>query len=289
MQPQGVILFILLQLSTAEPCSINKNIKLTNETQLQIEIALKGFECKIQPLPNLSTNILGDIRIEYDSSSLACSLDYQKANRIGQLSIIGGQEEVQPQPRQGGEAEKSLQMINGLKNNCIMSFTPSLPIYLDMELGMGNSNIDLSGLKIAKLKLSVSGNTTLSFNSPNPIRCQEMYISAGISKFNSQLLGNAGFEVLYFNGRVGSYTIDLRGNFTGTKRVEITSGPGNIRLILPKKTGIRLKPTGFSIKSIPELKKDAEGWYQSDNWAIVDNKLIIHIDGSIGRLKVEFL
>lgn len=296
-----VILFILLQLGwslplhTPEPDSIYKHIKLTNEKELHIEVELNSCEFEVSSLSEVKSDILVDMKMKYDSASLLGDVEYEKDKGIGRVIIKGEKK----------NEEGKLFGFKELKNKCSLSFTRKVPLYLDMKVDMGKSNIDLSGLKVAKLNLSTSGTTIICFNLPNPIICKDMYISASMSKFKGEFLGNAMFDVFHFRGGVGSYTLDLRSEFKdssagvyppqrATRRVEIMMSAGSLKLILPKEAGIRLKPTGISLKSVGNryacsLQKVDEGWYQSENWGVAESELIIHIDGSFGIVKIETL
>lgn len=266
--------------------SIYKHIKLSNEKEVDIEVKLNFFKFNLKP----SSAVLADIKMNYDSNSFVGVVEYENNSAkcecapgtkvIGNLVIKGDKKEEDEQLRWAG-------LKLSPTNSCSLLVTNLLPLYLDMELRLCNSVIDLSGLKLAQLNLSTSGNTTVQFNSPNPIMCKTMSILATMSKFKGEFLGNAGFDVLYFHNRVSSAILDFRGEFKGRRRVEIQMGAGSLKLILPKDAGIRLKSTGISVQSISGLTRDENAWYQSHNWGTTDKELIIHIDGSLGLLRVE--
>lgn len=264
------------QFRAPEIDSITKHISLANEQKLVVEADISSFRLELKRYGTVREPPLLNAKIKYDSVSVMPVLKYQIKDRVGELSIQ--------------EEKKEGSGIFGFKNTCELTLTPKIPLCL--ELSSGASNIDLSGLKVAKLNLETSGKSTLCFNSPNPVKCEELYISTQIGNFRGEYLGNANFDVFHFQGGIGLYTLDFRGEFSGSRRVEIAMGGGSLKLILPKEVGIRLKPTGIGFVgagSKLSLVEVEEGWYESQNWDTTGNKLIIHIDSSFGILRVKIL
>ncbi len=277
-----IFLFIILQLPgftqfhIPETDSISKDIPFKNEQKCTVELDISSFILKLKKIDTSNESFLLNTKIKYDSISVVPIMEYQRKERIGTFSI---QEEKR---KKGG--------IFGFKNVCNIALTSKIPLYLDLISGA--SNIDLSKLKIAKLNLKTTGKSILRFDSPNTVKCEELCISVQFGSFRGEHLGNANFDIFHFHGGIGLYTLDFRGEFNDSRRIEITMGGGSLKLILPKEVGIRLKPSGISFRNIEReslLPKDNNGWYESKNWNIAKNKLIIHIDSSFGVLKVGFL
>ena len=283
-----MILFLLFsqfpgfsQFHTLEIDSIHKHIPFASfsEQKLLVEADIGSFKVKVGIVHEPS--LLVDTEIKYDSISVMPIVKYQTKKGIGEFSI---QEEKRGKGSFG---------IFGFKNTCELTFTPKIPLYLDLSVGAGD--IDLSGLKVVKLNLKtrqLTGKSVLCFGSANSVKCEDLRIIAGMGNFSGEYLGNGNFDVFYFQGGIGLYTLDFRGEFSGERRVEIAMGGGSLKLILPKEVGIRLKPTGISFRGAGResaLLEVGEEWYESRNWGTAENRLIIHIDSSIGILRVEIL
>ena len=276
-----IFLIIILQLPEftqfhiPEIDSISKNIFFENEQKSIVELDISSFILKLKKIDTNNESFLLNTKLKYDSISVVPVMEYQRKERVGKFSI---QEEKR---KKGG--------MFGFKNICEIALISKIPLYLDLISGV--SNIDLSGLKIAKLNLKTTGKSVLRFDSPNSVKCEVLCISVQIGSFRGEHLGNANFDIFHFQGGIGLYTLDFRGEFNGSRRIEITMGGGSLKLVLPKEVGIRLKPSGISFRNMEReslLSKD-DGWYESKNWNIAKNKLIIHIDSSFGVLRVDFL
>lgn len=259
------------QFGTQPNDSIYKHIKLTNESKLKLQVELNNLKFELK-----KGNALIDAKIRYNSASSAPVFKYEKDERIGKVYI-----------------EEESEQTSGSINKCALMLSQKIPLDLDLSLGSSSSDIDLSDLKVERLNLSTTGKTTLNFGSPNPIECDALYISTQMSIFTGKYLGNANFKTFYFNGGVGLYTLNFRGKFMDRKRVEIGMGVGSLSLILPSDAGIRLKPTGSSMKFINGLVKDKDGWWISPpqdstkNIGTTQKELVIHVDGGFGVLRVE--
>lgn len=268
--------FGLFKFQVPEIDSISKSISFTTEKSLVVQIELSSFRIEVNR--GWDTSLLFSTKIKYDSLTVQPFIEYKVNKGIGELSIR--QKKIESKVGAWSPSPYS-----DFENTCELMLTTEIPLELNLSYRTGK--LDLSLLKIAKLIVKTGGSSTLQFDSPNPIKCEDLCVYATTGNFKGENLGNANFDVLYFRGGIGLWTLDFTGNFSGRKRAEITMGGGRLKLILPKDVGIRLKPQGVMLKSIATLVNVGDHWYESNNWRTADSNLIIHIDSSFGIMGVE--
>lgn len=266
-----LLIFITLffpQFNPPEYDSVYKIVKFSNEKKLDVEIELANFNLEIK-----KGDKLAEAFIKYDANTVSPIFEYTKQGRTGKITFT---EEI--------EGERS---FFSAPNKCLLKLSPKIPLNLSLYLGTSAPNIDLSGLKVEKLDLSVTGKSKVRFGEPNPVTCQKLRINTQAGIFRGEYLGNARFERFYFTGGVGFYTLDFRGEFSGKHWVEIAMGVGYLKLILPQDTGIRLKTTGSGPKFIEGLDETESGWWLSPNLDKAQKELVVHVDGSFTIVTVE--
>ncbi|NOX38864.1 MAG: hypothetical protein GXO78_15150 [Calditrichaeota bacterium] len=177
------------------------------------------------------------------------------------------------------------------ENECNLRFTPNIPISLILEFGVVKGEVELGGLQMEKLKLSVGvSGLDVNFQKPNPIIMEEIEVEAGVGKLQLENLGNANFSYFKFDGGLGSYEVDLSGDFRQNADVDINLGLGKLLLYLPRSIGVRLKVnksflTSFSIDDV--YKKN--NYYFNENWGKAPYSMDIRIDAGIGRISIEWV
>ena len=86
-----------------------------------------------------------------------------------------------------------------------VKLTDAIPVSLELELGAGKGDIDLSGIQIRDLKISSGASSVeLRCDKPNVITAEMIEIESGVSKFTATNLCNTNFRELKFSGGVGA-------------------------------------------------------------------------------------
>lgn len=282
----------LLKLSTT---SGDIRIKSSGKEKLKKETKKANFHEKIE----LGREKMGEVEIELGSSHVV--IEKGKSKNLIEADIDYNPNEFVPemeQKRIGNSSrvrlftkskDKGVRIEDAFSGNrCKVYLTDRIPLDLNVRLGGFKGNIDLTDLKLNTFSLGTgAGSAELSFQHRNPIICKEMNIETGVSKFDGKRLGNARFKKLKFDGSVGVYTLDLRGEYKGRSDVEINIVTGVLSIILPKDIGIRLKPSGLLLKSINGLYEDKYGWWVSQNSGKTKGEIVLHINGALGTLNVN--
>jgi hypothetical protein len=106
---------------------------------------------------------------------------------------------------------------------------------LTVEAGAYDGKLELGGLALKSLTVKDgAANVDLSFSEPNQTEMSILRYETGASDVKLIGLANANFSTLTFSGGAGNYTLDFSGELQGDAVVTITSGFGNVSLVIPE-------------------------------------------------------
>lgn len=201
---------------------------------------------------------IGVGRLEITSLADTSDLFYGDISYIGELDYrVSGSETKQislnqTQNNYGFDSLFNLLNINPINNQdallWVVNLSPDVPLELDIESGVGDFELDLSGLQIADLRLKTGvGQTTVTLAQPT-----------------------LSYDVMITSG-VGDTTLILPEG--AAVRVEAEIGLGNSQF-----------PTGLQRISIDD--DDTEIW-ETDNFNAADEQIIISLTDGVGNLTVQ--
>lgn len=157
---------------------------------------------------------------------------------------------------------RNINMEDGDRNEWQIRLNNGLPMEMELTLGAGQSMIDLHGMKLSGLLLK-----------------------AGAGDFTVNL-ANTSLPRLKVNAGVGAMKIDLSGKWNNNLSAEINGGIGEITLKLPRKTGARVKVSGFGSIEAAGFKKEG-GYYVNEAYNTTKTSLTIEVSGGLGSVNLE--
>jgi len=132
-----------------------------------------------------------------------------------------------------------------IKNQWDLGLSTALPLDLTIEGGASENTYDFSGLQLTRLNIvQGASDTTIRFDSPNPILLQEISFKTGASSAELLGLGYANFATMEMSCGAGDYTLDFAGGITRDSTVNIKSGISNITIIIPADMNARINNQG---------------------------------------------
>jgi hypothetical protein len=164
---------------------------------------------------------------------------------------------------------------------------------LNLDIGMAQSRIDLSGLPLERLNLDVGASECqIEFSDPNPIPLDQIKIDAGAGDVKLYGLGYANFDDLTFDGGAGSFLLNFEGLKDGRRSVSIDVGVGSVEIELPHDYPVRVESEGGWFNSIElhdaDLTKVDDGVYESKDYSRGgDRSLIIKLDVAMGKARIR--
>ena len=106
---------------------------------------------------------------------------------------------------------------------------------LELDVGKGNTRIDLSGLSLERLILDhAMGNTELAFTQSNPIEMERLIIHGKMGELSLTGLAHAHARALEFQGQMGDYRLDFTGEWGPSLEGSIQVTMGSAIVDLPR-------------------------------------------------------
>lgn len=133
--------------------------------------------------------------------------------------------------------------------------TESKPYSLNLDYGLGNANIDLSGLSINRLKINTgSADVNVSFNSgmENKVDMDTFFVKVDLGSLNVKQLNLSRAHVMIADVGFGNVMLDFSNKPLVSNRVKGSVGAGSMVILLPS-------------DEVPVLVKISDSWLCSVN------------------------
>jgi hypothetical protein len=207
----------------------NKSVALAGATTLTTELRVGVGELTVSSLDSSANAMVGDFT--YAPASWAPEVDYAVSGDTGRLVV-----------RQPSQVETPF--FSDVHNTWNVRLPKGVPTDLTLQLGVGTSKVDLTGLDLTALNvLTGVGDTTIDLSGPRTADLSGR-IEAGVGKLTVRLPKTVGVRV---NGRedgVGQFSADgftAQGNYwvnaayggAGPKiEIDLIRGVGDVTLVL---------------------------------------------------------
>ncbi len=170
--------------------------------------------------------------------------------------------------------------------------TDSKPYSLDLMYGLGNANVDLSGLSIKKLKINTgSADVSVSYSSglENKVEMDTFFVKVDVGSLNAKQLHLSRSKVVMVDVGFGNMYLDFSSKPLIGNQVKGTVGAGNLVISLPSDdVPIKIKITESWLCSV-NLR---EGLHDIGDHTYVNaayeknpaNALTFDLDVSLGKI-----
>jgi predicted membrane protein len=197
-----------------------------------------------------STDELTECFYGYKDEFIRPYLQYKEVDHIGYLQVKSMRDD-ENQSSKKSHNKWSLQLNQKIKNN------------LAIELIAGEAHIDLEGANLSRF---------------------EYQMTAGESTIN---LRNTSVPEVQFSLLAGEAKIDLSGHWKNDCTANIKGGVGEIKVIVPFKTGVKIVVSGLLGEAhLPFFNRNGRE-YTNEAWGKTDHEIVVHIGGAIGQITVE--
>ena len=179
------------------------------------------------------------------------------------------------------------------ENDWNLKFTDRLLLEFKIEMGLGNGELDLTGLQIENISIEIGlSEILLKFDKPNEIRMQKLKIESGLGALNAKGLLNANFERFKFTGGLGVSELYFTGEITNTCEATIEVGLGSIDVYLQRGIPVKIytEKSFLSSVELEDFIKERSGVHISRNWdENAPNALILELKVGLGSVSVEWI
>jgi hypothetical protein len=270
-------LSLLLVFSLANTETLKKSIPLKDEREVKVKVEIGLAEVFISPADG---EHIFNAEISYNPDKIEPTIEYSPGS-VGVLEI-----------KSNTSHPFNLQSLDHFESRWKLKFTNKIPLDFNLELGLGEGNFDLSGMKINNLDIDLGlSSAELNFDQTNRVRMEHFKVESGLGEFKAKGLLNANFERFDFSGGLGSSELYFNGNNNQPGYVTVEVGLGSIDIFLPKGLPVKIIAQESFLASIDidDMQKIQKGVYVSRNWdENAPNRLEIELHVGLGGISVKW-
>ncbi|MFL7792834.1 MAG: toast rack family protein [Anaerolineae bacterium] len=174
------------------------------------------------------------------------------------------------------------------RNEWKLAFSPEVPLEMDIKVGAGQGELDLTDLQLEKLDIDLgAGDFSVRFNAPNQAEMSRFTLDVGAANLEIEGAGNASPEKMIVQGGAGKITLDLTGDWANSADIEVTSGVGQLDLRLPDDVGVRVNVQGgLSNVEATGLSRSGEA-YVNNAYGEAEIELNIEVTTGVGQVDLK--
>lgn len=174
-----------------------------------------------------------------------------------------------------------------------MYLTDTKPYALELNYGMGNANVDLSGLAVKTLHINTgSADVNIGYHTglENLVEMDTFYVKVDLGSVNAKNLSLAKPKYVVANVGFGNVMLDLSTSPTVANHVKGSVGAGNLVVLLPTDQSVpvmvKIKDSWLcSVRMPEELKKTGENTFANAAYTKDSkNALTFDLDVSLGNI-----
>jgi hypothetical protein len=172
-----------------------------------------------------------------------------------------------------------------IKNHWELGLSTVLPLDLTIEGGASENTFDFSGLRLTQLNIvQGASDTTIRFDTPNPVLMQDFIFKTGASSAKIYGLGNSNFVSMNMSCGAGDYTLDFGGSLAQDSTVDIKSGMSNITIIIPADMNATINNQG----TVSNINTQGTWLVQNETYQtmVVGPTLTINLDMAVGNVNL---
>jgi len=240
-----------------------------------------GFSFDLPDRPKAGPEVEEAITVadpESDETRLTISFGAGKltlspgAQALVEGTAVYNVEDLKPEIRKSGSDIEirqgdfhDLPPLDDMKNEWDLKLG-NAPMDLTVEAGAYDGELELGGLALKSLTVKDgAANVDLSFSEPNQTEMSILRYETGASDVELTGLANANFSTLTFSGGAGNYTLDFSGELQRDAVVTITSGFGNVSLVIPEEVDAVVTVEGAAVNI-----SHGSGWSQNGQKYVQD-------------------
>jgi hypothetical protein len=173
-----------------------------------------------------------------------------------------------------------------------MYLTESKPYFLELNYGVGNANIDLSGLAIKKLKINTgSADVNVGYYSSleNQIDMDTFFVKVDLGSVNVKNVNFSRSRFVVADVGFGNMTLDFSNKPLVDNKIKGSVGAGNLVIILPSEDTpvlVKIQDSWLCSVKVPKsLKKIGANTFANAAYSPgAHNSLTFDLDVSMGNI-----
>jgi len=167
-------------------------------------------------------------------------------------------------------------------NRVVITIPRDQPLDIVGEIGVGESEVDLSGLWIRDVDLEVGiGEHEFVFREPPPFPMESFQLESSIGELTVRQLGNASPRTVTVKHNIGELFLDLQGAWQGDAEADLSLNIGEFDLRLPDNVRVELEGGKVTLGERRVARRAEENLPQDAP------TLTIRATGNIGEINIR--
>jgi hypothetical protein len=246
-------------------------VSVDNVTEAQVSVQFGGGTLNVTS----GGDELLDGKFVYNLDDLEPLIEYETSKSRGELLVRHQADRIHWDP--------SVEV----RNEWQLAFGSSVPLDMSFDVGASNGTLDLGGLRLTRLDLVAgAAEMTVRFDKPNRDHLTALHVKSAAAKLSLLYLGNANLDDLRFDGGLGTYTFDFRGEWQRSAKADILAGASRVVLRVPTDIGVRVCPGDVRRGDYGGLQEQGD-CYVNALYDQADIQLDIDLDLGLGQLQVR--
>ena len=170
--------------------------------------------------------------------------------------------------------------------------TETKPYSLNLDYGLGNANVDLSGLAIKKLKINTGSadvNVAYASGLENKVEMDTFFVKVDLGSLTVKQLNLSRSKVVMAEVGFGNIFLDFSNTPDVVPRVKGSVGAGNMIILLPSESipvMVHISDSWLCSVNLPKsLKKISENTFGNEAYSRnPKNALLFDLDVSMGKI-----
>lgn len=163
---------------------------------------------------------------------------------------------------------------------------------IQLDLGVTDADIDLSGLPVEALKIDHGvSECRVIFTEPNPIEMRRLVVDAGVGDVKIGGIGHANAGDMYFDGGTGDFVLNFSGQKKDFRTAQIDVGVGSVTVEVPRDLPVRIETEEGWLNSVSVPKRHfvevGDDVYETDAYDKAEYGLAVELDVGIGSATVK--
>jgi len=246
-------------------------VDLDGATEAKVIVHFGGGTLEVKP----GGDQLLDGEFVYNLDDLEPRIEYQAARGRGELLVRHRADRIRWDPNVE------------VRNEWRLEFGQRVPLDMSFDVGVSSGTIDLSGLPTTDLDIVAgAADMTIRFDQPNSEQLDTFSVHSGAARLSLLYLGNANMDDLRFDGGLGTYTFDFRGEWQRSAKVHILAGASQVVLRVPQDIGVRICPGNVRRGDYDGLVERGD-CYVNELYDHADIQLDVDLDLGLGQLQIN--
>ena len=177
------------------------------------------------------------------------------------------------------------------ENDLTLRLNDSVPLDLDVTTGVSESNLDMTGLQLRRMRLHGGvGKTEVTFDKPSTEKLKSLDVESGVGELVMHGLGNTQVESLNLRGGIGRTELDFTGDLGMiTNDTTIKVGVGEVRLTIPREADVEIEAQGSFLSNISAPSFSQNGHTYTHRGEAGAARIHIRVESGVGAVNVELI